>query len=256
MAVKKKKSASPRKAVVKKKSSGSKARAKTKAKTKVKSKAKSKAKKKSTPKKKTAKKKTAAKKTTTKATKKTRAKVKKASTKAKKTTTKKAAPVKKKVAPKKAAASVPTPTQRKVKSPAKPRPAPVVEEPVEKPVHKEPPPRNLDPIILKIRSQLIQQRNELMTMIKSSQEVERNIGEITFSNEIDLASSLEGREMAFQLSSRERNELKLIEEALFKMAKGTYGVCEGCSKNIPVKRLQIMPLTPLCIECQENLEVS
>ncbi|MGP0564607.1 TraR/DksA family transcriptional regulator [Nitrospina sp. 32_T5] len=127
---------------------------------------------------------------------------------------------------------------------------------MEKPVHKEPPPRNLDPIILKIRSQLIQQRNELMTMIKSSQEVERNIGEITFSNEIDLASSLEGREMAFQLSSRERNELKLIEEALFKMAKGTYGVCEGCSKNIPVKRLQIMPLTPLCIECQENLEVS
>ncbi|CCQ91324.1 hypothetical protein NITGR_620021 [Nitrospina gracilis 3/211] len=131
-----------------------------------------------------------------------------------------------------------------------------MEEPVEKPVHKEPPPRNLDPIILKIRSQLIQQRNELMTMIKSSQEVERNIGEITFSNEIDLASSLEGREMAFQLSSRERNELKLIEEALFKMAKGTYGVCEGCSKNIPVKRLQIMPLTPLCIECQESLEVS
>ncbi|MCF8724178.1 DnaK suppressor protein [Nitrospina gracilis] len=143
-----------------------------------------------------------------------------------------------------------------MKSPAKPRSAPVVEEPVEKPVHKEPPPRNLDPIILKIRSQLIQQRNELMTMIKSSQEVERNIGEITFSNEIDLASSLEGREMAFQLSSRERNELKLIEEALFKMAKGTYGVCEGCSKNIPVKRLQIMPLTPLCIECQESLEVS
>jgi len=93
-------------------------------------------------------------------------------------------------------------------------------------------------------------------MIRSSQEVERNVGDITFSNEIDLASSLEGREMAFQLSSRERNELRLIEEALFKITSGTYGVCEGCSKIIGVKRLHILPLTSLCIQCQEDLEVS
>ncbi|WP_282011444.1 TraR/DksA family transcriptional regulator [Nitrospina watsonii] len=149
----------------------------------------------------------------------------------------------------------PKPTP-KAKPAPKAKATPKPEASSEPEVHKEPPPRNLDPLLLKIRGQLIHQRNELMTMIKSSQEVERNVGELTFSNEIDLASSLEGREMAFQLSSRERNELKMIEEALFKMAKGTYGVCEGCSKNIPVKRLQIMPLTPLCIECQENLEVS
>ena len=62
--------------------------------------------------------------------------------------------------------------------------------------------------------------------------------------------------MAFQLSSRERNELRLIEETLFKIASGAYGVCEGCSKVIGVKRLQILPLTSLCIQCQEDLEVS
>ena len=120
-------------------------------------------------------------------------------------------------------------------------------------VHKHDPSR-LDPIISRIRDQLIEQRNELMKMIQSSQEVERNVGDITFSNEIDLASSLEGREMAFQLSSRERNELKMIEEALIRIKSGTYGICEGCSRPIGVKRLQIMPLTALCIECQENLE--
>jgi len=117
-------------------------------------------------------------------------------------------------------------------------------------------PKNLSPLVLKIKTKLLKGRSELLGMIRSSQEVERNVGDITFSNEIDLASSLEGREMAFQLSSRERNELRLIEDALFKIASGNYGVCEGCSKVIGVKRLQILPLTSLCIQCQENLEVS
>ena len=91
-------------------------------------------------------------------------------------------------------------------------------------------------------------------MIKASQSVEREAGDLTFSNEIDLASSLEGREMTFQLTSRDRNELKLIEETLFRINNGSYGKCESCEKKITLKRLKIMPLTSLCIECQETAE--
>lgn len=113
----------------------------------------------------------------------------------------------------------------------------------------------LDASTLKIRDRLLQNRAEVLRMLESSQALERNVGELTFSNEIDLASSLEGREMVFQLSSRDRNELRLIEEALFKMKSGIFGVCESCSKKIGMKRLQILPLTSLCIDCQESLEV-
>lgn len=113
----------------------------------------------------------------------------------------------------------------------------------------------LDASTLKIRDRLLQNRAEVLRMLESSQALERNVGELTFSNEIDLASSLEGREMVFQLSSRDRNELRLIEEALFKMKGGIFGVCESCSKKIGMKRLQILPLTSLCIDCQESLEV-
>ena len=170
--------------------------------------------------------------------------------KAKKTSAKKA--VKKKKAPPKRAAP-----KKVVAKKAEPTVAPINAAPKKtaKPPRKTAS-RKLDPLILKVKEQLVYQRNDLLKMIQSSREVERNVEDITFSNEIDLASSLEGREMAFQLSSRERNELRLIEDALLKMGKGTYGVCDSCSKNIPVKRLQIMPLTPLCIDCQENLEVS
>jgi DnaK suppressor protein len=112
----------------------------------------------------------------------------------------------------------------------------------------------LDPAILKIRERLIANRAELLKLIQASQSVERDAGDLTFSNEIDLASSLEGREMTFQLTSRDRNELKLIEEILFRINNGGYGDCDSCDKKITLKRLQIMPLATLCIECQEDAE--
>jgi DnaK suppressor protein len=112
----------------------------------------------------------------------------------------------------------------------------------------------LDPTVLKIRDRLIVNRAELLKLIQASQSVERDAGDLTFSNEIDLASSLEGREMTFQLTSRDRNELKLIEEILFRINNGSYGDCDSCEKKITLKRLQIMPLATLCIECQEDAE--
>ena len=121
------------------------------------------------------------------------------------------------------------------------------------PLVKQKPPK-LDPAFLEIRERLIVNRAELLKLIKASQSVEREAGDLTFSNEIDLASSLEGREMTFQLTSRDRNELKLIEETLFRINNGSYGKCESCEKKITLKRLKIMPLTSLCIECQETAE--
>ena len=115
-------------------------------------------------------------------------------------------------------------------------------------------PKKLEPGVNKIREKLLQNRAELMKILQSSQAIERDVGELSFSNEIDLASSLEGREMMFHLSSRDRNEMKMIEDALFKIDRGLYGICESCAKKISMKRLQILPLSTLCIECQESLE--
>ena len=112
----------------------------------------------------------------------------------------------------------------------------------------------LGPETLKIKERLMAKRSELLKLIQSSKSLERDVGDLTFSNEIDLASSLEGREMVFQLTSRDRNELRLIEDAVFRINNGTYGACESCEKKISLKRLQIMPLTSLCIECQEAAE--
>jgi DnaK suppressor protein len=45
-------------------------------------------------------------------------------------------------------------------------------------------------------------------------------------------------------------KLKDVNEALEKIKKGTYGICEKCGKKIPVKKLLAMPETKFCLKCQ------
>ena len=111
-----------------------------------------------------------------------------------------------------------------------------------------------DPEAIKIREQLVFNQQELLNIIQANQSTERNTTESNFSNEIDMASDLEGREMMFQLTSRDRSELKRIQEAIYKIDHGIYGICESCSKKISTKRLKILPLSSLCIECKEAME--
>jgi len=111
-----------------------------------------------------------------------------------------------------------------------------------------------DPEAIKIRKQLVINQQELLDIIQVNQSTERNTTESNFSNEIDMASDLEGREMMFQLTSRDRSELKRIQEAIYKIDHGIYGICESCSKKIGAKRLKILPLSTLCIECKEAME--
>ncbi len=174
---------------------------------------------------------------------------------AKKKTTKKTSAVKKTKAASKKATPKKTTTKKtttKVKTtPAKKADSSTA---VKKPKKKLRALPKLGPETLKIRERLLAKRSELLKLIQSSQSLERDAGDLTFSNEIDLASSLEGREMLFQLTSRDRNELRLIEDALFRIDEGTFGACESCEEQISLKRLQIMPLTPLCISCQEAAE--
>ncbi len=52
--------------------------------------------------------------------------------------------------------------------------------------------------------------------------------------------------------SIEQNTLDLlgkVDRALARIQAGEYGVCESCSKAIPVQRLDVLPYSTLCVEC-------
>lgn len=70
----------------------------------------------------------------------------------------------------------------------------------------------------------------------------------------DKAASAYSKELNFSLSDGERNLLMLIDEAFNRIADSSYGVCTNCSTEIGEKRLQAVPWTPFCIDCQELQE--
>lgn len=70
----------------------------------------------------------------------------------------------------------------------------------------------------------------------------------------DKAASAYSKELNFSLSDTERNLLMSIEEALVRLKNGAYGSCTNCSAVIGEKRLQAVPWTQFCIDCQELQE--
>ena len=70
----------------------------------------------------------------------------------------------------------------------------------------------------------------------------------------DKAASAYSKELNFSLSDGERNLLMAIDEAFNRMKEGTYGTCTNCGATIGEKRLQAVPWTSFCIDCQELQE--
>ena len=70
----------------------------------------------------------------------------------------------------------------------------------------------------------------------------------------DKAESSYTKEFLLSLSDTERRQLKLIDEALKRIENCTYSVCQKCDVKISKKRLDAVPWTPYCIECQEKAE--
>jgi DnaK suppressor protein len=64
----------------------------------------------------------------------------------------------------------------------------------------------------------------------------------------DVDSLLE-RELAEMGASRARDAMTEIEDALARMDRGTYGVCEACGAPVRAERLEAIPHARHCVRC-------
>ena len=62
------------------------------------------------------------------------------------------------------------------------------------------------------------------------------------------------RDFALSLLSADQDAIYEIEEALKRIEKGTYGICELTGKSIPKARLDAIPWTRFTVEAQAQLE--
>ena len=103
------------------------------------------------------------------------------------------------------------------------------------------------------RTALLNKRGELLggTAAKPLQwTMENNSG-----RQGDMADQASGNnEVHIQLKLKQTDAkiLQAIEEALWRIEKGTYGICRDCGEPIAPARLNAIPWTRVCITCKEK----
>lgn len=70
----------------------------------------------------------------------------------------------------------------------------------------------------------------------------------------DLGSEVFERSKDLALQDNALIQLQKIDDALEKIAKGTYGRCDICGKKIPWERLEAAPESTLCLQCRKKIE--
>jgi DnaK suppressor protein len=71
---------------------------------------------------------------------------------------------------------------------------------------------------------------------------------------VDQANAAWGREFLFSLSDNERKQMVLIDDAIERMEKGTYGFCLHSGQPIALPRLQAVPWARFTVDVQEKIE--
>jgi len=106
----------------------------------------------------------------------------------------------------------------------------------------------------KISKILIGRRNELHKRLSRDLQDLGRSGSSTSGDAADAAFGNTGDEMTSQLAQLESKEAAQIELALQRIGQGRYGICDVCSKKIPVARLNALPYCVMCVTCQAEVE--
>jgi DnaK suppressor protein len=102
-------------------------------------------------------------------------------------------------------------------------------------------------MLFRKKETIVRKLSELTT---ESKEMETNVAQ----DVVDKAETSYTKEFLLSLSDADREQLLLVDEALKRLKREEFGVCQLCQQEIGRKRLEAVPWTPYCIDCQEKAE--
>ena len=109
--------------------------------------------------------------------------------------------------------------------------------------------------LLRLTSRLVARRDALRKAISGDLDSFRKFSEVSgVGDNVDAAVDSANDEISSQLVEIESRELSQIEHALKRIAAGVYGRCEFCGGKISEARLNALPYTNSCIDCQRENE--
>jgi DnaK suppressor protein len=116
------------------------------------------------------------------------------------------------------------------------------------------------PISDTFTQQLQQMRSELLAQLREQRggKVGRaeSAAEAREQQSDDWAQADAERDLSVALEERESAELVAIDDALKRVADGSFGLCIDCGVSIPTARLHASPTALRCVNCQEKMESS
>jgi DnaK suppressor protein len=114
--------------------------------------------------------------------------------------------------------------------------------------------KELDPgLLARLKDNLLHKRSEIlaassgMRPLPASMDVNSRQGDLA-----DQASGNNEVHIQLKLKQTDAKILQAIEEALFRMEKGIYGICRDCGDPIASARLEAIPWTRVCITCKQK----
>jgi len=116
--------------------------------------------------------------------------------------------------------------------------------------------------LARFKRALLDRRQELVgdmtrmgdeAMRKSRQSASGDLSSMPY-HMADIGTDNYDQEFTLGMIENEEDEVRAIDEALEKIEKGTYGVCESCGCKIKKARLKFVPHARNCIECQQKAE--
>jgi DnaK suppressor protein len=104
------------------------------------------------------------------------------------------------------------------------------------------------------KKRLEERQQSLRKTVSRTEEDGRIADQDTAQDIADRAASSYTKEFLFSQSNNDRQLLQMVETALQRIREGSFGECVSCGNEINAKRLEAVPWTRYCIECQEKLE--
>ena len=105
---------------------------------------------------------------------------------------------------------------------------------------------------LQERSQALRRDIQRELVKADSERYEELAGRVSDSGEKAVADLLVDLDLAE--ISRDVEELREVEGALLRIARGTWGYCMDCGEEIEAERLAALPSASRCLRCQQRAE--
>jgi DnaK suppressor protein len=101
---------------------------------------------------------------------------------------------------------------------------------------------------------LLKERDDIIGEVKQISESSKEMGQDGIQDIGDEAANIYNKQILLSLSENDRVRLQEVDEALDRIASGTYGTCEECGGPISLKRLEVRPVAKYCVPCLMMLE--